>query len=344
MKRLLPAGFLLLACVATAAPPTSSHPQSPAGDAALQRQMAELQTRMNALAKRMATLSAKLGDDANATALAYLADRKRAMLGIAVRHEKDGTTVVAVTPDSPAERAGVKVGDVITDISARSMTFHGTAPADLAWLRAGEPVELTVLRDGKTLHLKATPERFQTADWQATARAAERAARAAAAEAQSHELRAEIQARIDQAREAAMRAAEHAGDRWQVFGSPWWGLNLAPLNPDLGGYFGTNQGALVLSRDADRYPQIRPGDVITAVDGKPVARPGDVVRAVRADRGDPSVQLTVRRHGKPVKLAIKTPSTWLPPLPPPPPPAPPAPPTPAAPVPPPPPASGTPQR
>lgn len=357
MKRLIPACLLILACTATAAPPAATSAPSPAADTAVQRQMTALQERMNALAARMAALSAKLGDEANASALRYLADSRQGMLGVAVRHEKDGTKVVAVSPGSPAERAGVKVGDVITAISARSMTFHGATPAeDLERLRVGEPVELTVQRNGKTLHLKATPERFSSDDWRATVRAAQLAAQQATAEVQSPEFTQRIQQTIDDAMKsaaiarknafAAREAAIKAGARdhgWAVFTSPWWGLNLAPLNPDLGRYFGVDKGALVLSRDASRYPAIQPGDVITAVDGKGIARPEDVFRAARGTPKGDTVQLTVRRHDKPVTLALKTPSTWL--VLPPPPPAPPAPTPPPAPAtPPPPPAPVAPPR
>ncbi|HET9818678.1 MAG TPA: PDZ domain-containing protein [Rhodanobacteraceae bacterium] len=354
MKRSLPACLMILACTATAAPPAATSAPAATADATVQQQMTALQARMNALAARMAALSAKLGDEANASALRYLADNRQGMLGVAVRHEKAGTKVVAVSPGSPAERAGVEVGDVITAISARSMTFHGTTPTDdLAHLRVGEPVELTVQRGGKTLHLKATPERFSSDDWRATVRAAERAARDATASVRSPEFQKQIQQSIDDAmknatlamnnasaaREAAIEAREH-DHGWTFFMSPWWGLNLAPLNPDLGRYFGADKGALVLSRDAKRYPGIQPGDVITAVDGKTIARPADVFRAARGTPSGNTVQLTVRRHDKPVELAIKAPSSWFVP-PPPPPPAPPSPPAlpapsaPTAPVPPP---------
>ncbi|HXE53042.1 MAG TPA: PDZ domain-containing protein, partial [Tepidisphaeraceae bacterium] len=142
------------------------------------------------------------------------------------------------------------------------------------------------------------------------------------------------------AREAAIEAGEHQ-NRWAIRISPWFGLNLAPLNPDLGSYFGTDRGALVLSRDDKQFPDLQPGDVITAVGGQSVARPEDATRALRNATKDKSVAVALRRHGKPVTLTVKVPADWdiLPP-PPPPPPVPPVPSTPAVtpPAPPPPPA------
>ena len=62
---------------------------------------------------------------------------------------------------------------------------------------------------------------------------------------------------------------------------PWWGLNLAPLNADLGHYFGTDKGVLVIAADNDSLPGIRAGDVITNVAGETVNRPEDALRALR---------------------------------------------------------------
>ncbi|HVU81686.1 MAG TPA: PDZ domain-containing protein, partial [Rhodanobacteraceae bacterium] len=133
------------------------------------------------------------------------------------------------------------------------------------------------------------------------------------------------------AREAARKARERA---WIALRSaPWFGLNLAPLNPDLGSYFGTDRGALVLSRDGKQFPELQPGDVIIAVGGQPVARPEDATRALRDATKDKSIAVALRRHGKPVTLTVKVPADWdiLPP-PPPPPPVPPVPPVPSAPA------------
>lgn len=336
MKRLLALCLLLpLSGIAAAPPPTSPTPASSADE--VQQEMAELQTRMGELASRMAALSAKIGNDASASALRYLSDTRQGMLGVAVREDgKAGTTVVAVSPGSPADRAGVKVGDVITRIDARSMSFHGKSPADdLAHLRVGEPVELTVQRDGKTLHLKATPERFSLADWRTTVREAERAANQASAQWNSPEFRRHFREQIDSAMREVARARESAikagsGAHGWLITAPWWGLNLAPLNPDLGRYFGTNEGALVLSRDAKRYPELEPGDVITKVGGQSIDNPQGALRAFRDAPEDKPVAVTVRRHGKTLALAFKAPPRWMA-LPPPPPPAPPAPPSPSVP-------------
>ncbi|MBN8735355.1 MAG: PDZ domain-containing protein [Xanthomonadales bacterium] len=362
MKRTL--AFCILSSLSgavLAVPPASTPAPAAETDAALQQQMAALQARMNALASRMAALSAKAGDEANASALRYLSDSRRGLFGMAVSPDGDALRVNAVTPGGPAERAGLAAGDAITAIDGKPLARN--AASVLAELPPGKPVRLDVARDGKTRQVEVTPERFQANDWQDIARAAERAANEATAEVRSPEFQRQIQQSIDDAmksasdalasagvarenaraaREAAIEAGRQ-GHAWTINMSPWWGLNLAPLNPDLGRYFGTDKGALVLSRNDGQFPELHPGDVLVEIDGKSVAQPEDVQRALRAAAVDQRVPVILRRHGKTLTLAMKVPAKWNlvpppPPAPPPPPPEPPKPPKLAAPLPPPPPA------
>ncbi|MGH8152884.1 MAG: PDZ domain-containing protein, partial [Rhodanobacteraceae bacterium] len=285
--------------------------------------------------------SARIGDDANASALRYLADRKRGMLGMAVSPDADGLRVDAVTPGGPAQRAGLKAGDTITAIDDRPVGARGDASATpLSHATVGAPIALSVERDGKARELRVTPERLQPEDWQEIARQAEQAASQATARVRSPEFQQQLQQSIDEAMngaEAATRnatAAQHAaveaggwGDRWIGDASPWWGLNLAPLNPDLGHYFGTDRGVLVLSRNDRQFPELQPGDVITKIAGRSVLKPEDVLRALRDASTDSRVTVALRRRGKVVALAMRVPSRWnlLPPPPPAPPPPPPPP-------------------
>ena len=364
-------GLLLCSGALFAAPPGSA----PADDSAHsiqqradQQKMAALQARMNALANRMAALSAKMGDEANASTLHYFADSKRGMLGVAISPEDNGLRVSAVTPSGPAERAGLRAGDVITAVNGKRVrSFDAASETALRTTQVGKSIRLGVERGGKTLHVDVTPERMQAADWQATVRAAELAANQAVASVQSPEFRERLRQSIDDAtasvqspefqkhlqqsiddamksasaaidsgaiaresasaaREAAIQAGEQS-HRWALFMSPWWGLNLAPLNADLGLYFGTDKGVLVLSRNDKQFPELQPGDVITDIGGKSVAQHEDVQRALRGAADDQHVRIAVRRHGKVLALAMKVPPRWNL-LPPPPPPAPPTPPTP----------------
>jgi S1-C subfamily serine protease len=358
MKHLIFLPLLLFACAAAATPPADSTGKEAAqasaeaaragadsaragsdaarasaeaaraGDEAARegadaRKLAELQAHMNDLAQRMADLSGRIGDQANASALRYLADSKRGMIGIAVDPDDDGMHVQAVTPGGPAERAGLKAGDVITAINGKHLSWDDASLFNgLSNLPPGKPVRLSVLRDGKTLQFHVTPERFQAADWQALARTAQAAAQQSVARLNSPEFRKQLDHRIREAMKRTEKARAdmiaHWGKGFAVNGrwfAPWWGLNLASLNPQLGHYFGTDSGALVLSVDGKNYPGLEAGDVITAVDGRAVAGPEDVMRAMSGAQADKRVLLAVRRHGKPLVLDFKVPpeSALMPP-------------------------------
>jgi Do/DeqQ family serine protease len=66
-----------------------------------------------------------------------------------------GAVVAALEPDSPALRAGLKPGDVITGVDGRAVNGANDLRSRVGLLPPGTRIELEVLRDGKTRRLKA---------------------------------------------------------------------------------------------------------------------------------------------------------------------------------------------
>ena len=65
-----------------------------------------------------------------------------------------GAAVQSVTKDSPAEKGGLKVGDIITAVNGTTITT-GTALADMVGdSQIGDVLTLTVFRSGKTIEIK----------------------------------------------------------------------------------------------------------------------------------------------------------------------------------------------
>jgi len=72
-----------------------------------------------------------------------------------------------------------------------------------------------------------------------------------------------------------------------LYGSPLADLELAPLNPDLGQYFGASSGVLVVSAPKDSELGLKGGDVVLAVDGRKPASPSQLLRILRSyERGE----------------------------------------------------------
>ncbi len=81
---------------------------------------------------------------------------------IVVQHPDTGNIYVKnVYDNAPAKKSGIKPGDQITAIDSVLVTDSGYAKAVSSIQREiGETVEITVLRDGKTLNLKITYSEF----------------------------------------------------------------------------------------------------------------------------------------------------------------------------------------
>ncbi|HEY2114652.1 MAG TPA: Do family serine endopeptidase [Candidatus Angelobacter sp.] len=69
-----------------------------------------------------------------------------------------GALVSQVEPDSPGAKAGLKVGDVITELNGKKMDNSGQLQAAISAQRPGNKVTLQVMRDGKSLSLPVTLE------------------------------------------------------------------------------------------------------------------------------------------------------------------------------------------
>jgi serine protease Do len=71
------------------------------------------------------------------------------------RTETTGVLVSSVTEGSPAERAGLKTGDIITDYDGRKVERASDLPRAVAGTPVGRDVKLNVVRDGKPMTLTA---------------------------------------------------------------------------------------------------------------------------------------------------------------------------------------------
>jgi serine protease Do len=67
-----------------------------------------------------------------------------------------GALVAQVLPGSPAEKAGIKVGDVVLDFNGNPITDSASLPPIVGRIPVGKQVPVKVLRDGKTRTVQVT--------------------------------------------------------------------------------------------------------------------------------------------------------------------------------------------
>jgi len=71
-------------------------------------------------------------------------------------NQQNGVVVTQVQPGSGAEKAGIKLGDVITSIDGTPVETNTALHNAIGLMRVGSQVTLGILRDGKPMTLKAT--------------------------------------------------------------------------------------------------------------------------------------------------------------------------------------------
>lgn len=239
---------------------------------------------------------------------------RRARLGIKLNlqaRDSDslGAYVESVTPNGPAAKAGLRSGDIITKVDGKSVLGGGRAEQDpdvrqsLPGLRLIEiaarlepadtvPVEFLRGKNRRTVSVvtEEEPDIFVH---------------------NGPGMRTRV---FGDRGGPPMPAGEFfegpdgPGDHFTFLArSPLAELELAPLNPDLGQYFGTTEGVLVISVPKDASLGLKGGDVVVSVDGRKPASPSHLLRILRSYERGESFKLDVLRNRKHETLTARLP-------------------------------------
>jgi putative serine protease PepD len=81
---------------------------------------------------------------------------KHAFVGVRILSVKGGAKITKIVAGSPAAKAGLKVGDVVTSFDGKTITSADELTAVVSAAKAGEQVTVTVKRGGSTQHVTVT--------------------------------------------------------------------------------------------------------------------------------------------------------------------------------------------
>ena len=168
-----------------------------------------------------------------------------------------GALVSGVEPGSPAARAGLQRGDVITALDDEKVLDSNALRNRIAGTTPGSTMAVTVVRGGRAQTLHATLGTLE-----------------------------------------ATRKSASAGESESSSGR--FGMSVEPLTPDIASQLGVgDHTAGVVVRDVDpeglaAAAGIKPGDVISQVDGHAVKTPSDLKSALDASSDRPALLLVTR--------------------------------------------------
>jgi serine protease Do len=196
--------------------------------------------------------------------------------------EERGVEITKVEANSPADKAGLKVGDVVLEYNGQRVEGTEQFVRLVRETPPGRTARLLVSRGGSQVAISAV-----------------------------------IGSRKDRAKAAMAIAAPLGGgpriwipDMPRVFAgwrSQMLGIEVEGIDGQLADFFGVKQGVLVRSVASDSAGEkggLKAGDVIVRVENEAVSSPREVTDALREYRDRKSVAMTVVRDRKQITLTV----------------------------------------
>ncbi len=193
-----------------------------------------------------------------------------------------GVVIEEVRRDSPAERAGLRAGDLLVEFDGERVRGARQFARLVRETPPGRTVTGTVVRNGQKVAFRVTPEAGSSLAVVGSAELAEGLGRLRAGLAELRDFDIEVRVRPGRL-----------------------GVSVIGLTSQLATYFGVKEGVLVTSVEADSPAAkagLGAGDVITALNGMRVADPSDLRRQVMRLESGANFTLTVVRERKELVL------------------------------------------
>jgi S1-C subfamily serine protease len=240
----------------------------------IEKQLSEARQKLEDAAHQVAELSTQLGKPLVDRLMLMGEGPTHAIIGVQLdaSASKDGALVRDVSPGGPAAEAGIRAGDVIVSVNGTGVKTERSAAEVARLMRSVEPnskVKVRVLRAGKAL------------DFEVTARPVENVWGMPG-------MPPHPEIPFD------ALAPGFMGDMRRSVA----GMELATLTPQLGAYFGTDKGVLVLRAPRNAAFNLQDGDVILSIDGREPTSGSHATRILASHQPGEKVKLQLMRQRK----------------------------------------------
>jgi membrane-associated protease RseP (regulator of RpoE activity) len=270
----------------------------------LRTEMRELERQLGRERREMVFVAPRAPDAPMALTLAM----GRPRLGVIVKTERDpatdsiGAVLEAVTPEGPAAKAGLQSGDIVVTFNGQRLVVGAGSPGerliDLAGkMEEGDTVRIAVRRGKEAKTVTVVPRKVDDLAY-----------------AFRHQMEADsVMDRARRALERTMVVAPRVDGRtdpmvWSIRESARWSdMELTTLDANLGGYFGTTEGLLVVRAPKDSLLGLRSGDVILRIGGRVPSSPSHAIRILRSYEAGDEVRLEVMRNKRQTEVKAVVP-------------------------------------
>lgn len=262
---------------------------------AIEIQMREAEERLAEAAARVAELST--------SRLPHFAQRtQRGMhpvMGITIGGDDadgpvEGVGISGVTPGSAASEAGLRSGDIITAINGESFSANDPEQANqrlldfMSAVEEGDTLDVEYLRNGRSASVEVKPRAmprhafaFRAPDFRGFA--------------------------VPGVPAAAAVPDAHGFLSFYAGSGSWGDMEMVSLTKDLGRYFGTEDGLLIVRAPVDEKLKLRDGDVIRRIDGREPRSVSHAMRILGSYQSGETLEIEIMRDKKPQKLEVEMP-------------------------------------
>lgn len=254
----------------------------------LEAKLADARARLEEAAHEVAELSSQMSGPLMDKFMAFdELGPSNAVIGVQLDPDsgKDGARIHEVSPGGPADDAGLHVGDVITQINGKDIKGEGTARQLMHQMRKIAPetkVNVRVLRDGKPRDFIVTTRHGVTF-------------------LGMHEpIQIPSPPFPPGAPDAGFRAFGGRTFGPVIIHGPLGEMELATMTAQLGRYFGTDKGVLVVRAPKDF--KLEDGDVILAIDGREPTSGSHATRILASYQPGEKITIKIMRQQKTVNV------------------------------------------